>query len=368
MGLSLTERDRRYSAIRERMQEEKLDSLLVAGRDSYMSRGNIRYITDYGIIAGEQYCVFRLEDVPVFIGGKSPAASRLSQSPWPLDIRTTSDAAAQTVKELRSVDRGNRVGLVGLSDISVPMYLTVREQFGQRLVDATHIFQKLRLVKSAEEIEKMRAAAAVADKAYRMVKGLIRPGLSGYEIYAALKKTILEMGCEYSFEIISTQGLSLNLFHPTGEKLIKDGLLALEITPNYDGYYAQLPVTLPVSEFPSHLQKVLPVWKQALQEAVAVLCPGAKVSDIYSAVTGSVAAAGYKSPWRPGHAIGLDMIDFWSIGENNDTVLEPGMTLALHPNVMLDPYIEGRGISGGYTYLITPTGSERLSKVEITDL
>jgi Xaa-Pro dipeptidase len=367
MSLSLTERNRRYSAIREMMREEKLDSLLVAGRDSYMSRGNIRYITDYGIIAGEQCCIFRLEDVPVFIGGKSPAASRLSRSPWSLDIRTTADSAGQVVKELKSVDRGNRVGLVGLADISVPMYLTVKDQFGQRLVDATHIFQKLRLIKSAEEIEKMRAAAAVADKVYQMVKGIIRPGLSGYEIYGAIKKTVFEMGCEYSFEIISTQGLSLNLFHPTGEKLIKDGILALEITPNYDGYYAQLPVTLPVGEFPSHLQKLIPVWKQALRESAGVLGPGVKVSDIFHAVTRSVTAAGYKSPWRPGHAIGLDMIDFWSIGENINTVLEPGMTLALHPNVLLDPDVEGYGFSGGYTYLITGTGSERLSKVEITD-
>jgi Xaa-Pro dipeptidase len=367
MSLSLAERNRRYSAIRKMMQEEKLDSLLIAGRDGYFSRGNIRYITDYGIIAGEQCCVFRLVDVPVFIGGKSPAASRLSKSPWPLDIRTTADSAAQVVKELLAVDQGNQVGIVGLSDISVPMYLMVKEQFGNRLIDATHIFRKLRLVKSAEEIEKMRVAAAVADKVYQMVKDMIRPGLSGYEIYGAIKKTIFEMGCEYSFEIISTQGLSMNLFHPTAEKLIKDGILSLEITPNYDGYFAQLPVTLPVGEFPSHFRQILPIWKQALQEAVGVLGPGSKVSDIYYAVTKSVTAAGFKSPWRPGHAIGLDMIDFWSIGDNNNTVLEPGMTLALHPNVMLEPEIEGYGIGGGYTYLITKTGSERFSKVEISD-
>ncbi|MBN1192059.1 MAG: aminopeptidase P family protein [Dehalococcoidales bacterium] len=367
MGLSLKERSRRYSAMREMMQAENLDSLLIAGRDSYMSRGNIRYVTDYGIIAGEQYCVFRLEDNPVFIGGKSPASSRLSKSPWSLDIHTTSDPAALIVQELKAVDRGRGVGLVGIGDISVPLYLQVKAKFGQRLVDATHILRKLRLVKSAEEIEKMKIAAGIADKVYLMVKEMVRPGLSGHEIYAAIKKTVFEMGCEYSFEIISTQGLSLNLFHPTAEKLIENGVLALEITPNYEGYYAQLPVTLPAGKFPDRVQKAIPVWNKALQEAVGILRPGVKVSDIYHTVTGEVTAAGYKSPWRPGHAIGLDMIDFWSIGENIDTTLEPGMTLALHPNVLLDPEVEGQGYSGGYTYLITQTGCERFSKVEIMD-
>jgi Xaa-Pro dipeptidase len=367
MGLSLIERDRRYSAIREKMHQDKLDSLIVAGRDGYMSRGNIRYITNYGIIAGEQYCVFRPDNVPVFISGKTPAAFRLSKGEWPLEIRTTSDPAAQAVKELMSVDKGNKVGIIGLQDISVPTYLTVREQFGSRLVDATNIFKQLRLIKSSEEIAKMRVSAEVADEVYKLVKDMVRPGLSGYEIYAEIKKTIIKKGCEYSFEIISTQGTSMNLFHPTGEKLVNNGILSLEMTPCYDGYFAQLPITIPVGSFSPPFHKILPVWKRALKEAVDILRPGAQVSDIYHAVTRSVSQAGFKSPWRPGHAIGLDMIDFWSISESNTTILQPGMTLAIHPNVMLDPEVEGIGIGAGYTYLITDSGSERLSKVEIFD-
>ena len=365
MAISLKERDRRYSAIREMMKEDELDSLLVVGRDGYMNRGNIRYITNYGVVTGEQYCIFCPEGAPIFITGKGPVMARLQKAEWTLDFRVTSDPLTQVAKELSQLAKGNKVGIVGMQDISVPMYLTVKEQLGNRLVDATPIFRRLRLIKSAEEIEKMRTSASIADKVFNLLKDTIRPGLSGYEIYGEMKKTIFEMGCEYSFELISSEGTNVNLFHPTADRLENNGLLTTEITPSYEGYFAQLPVTLPVSEYPPYARKMLPVWKQALEAAVDILRPGTKVSDIYRVINKAVQDGGYRAPWRPGHAIGLDLIDFWSVTDSNTTVLETGMTLAIHPNVLLEPELEGKGIGMGYTYLITDTGSVRLSNVEI---
>jgi len=122
---------------------------------------------------------------------------------------------------------------------------------------------------------------------------------------------------------------------------------------------------MPVGKFPPHVRKMIPVWKQSLEAAVKLLRPGTKVSEIYKAIIQVVREGGYRAPWRPGHAIGLDLIDFWSVTESNDTVLEPGMTLAIHPNVLLEPEIQGKGVGMGYTYLITDTGNERLSRVEV---
>jgi Xaa-Pro aminopeptidase len=366
MAISPEERNRRYSAIREKMKPEGLDSLLVVGRDGVLTRGNIRYITGYGVVTGEQYCVFPPQGLPIFISGKGPTVSRLRVSDWPLDFRTTSDPGMQIVKELSDLDRGGKIGIVGMQEISVPIYLKILEKFGKRLVDAAGIFRQLRLIKSPEELEKMRVSAAIADKVFYQLKGMLRPGLSGYKIYGEIKKTILQMGCDYSFELISTRGASVNLYHPTGEKLESNGTIALEISPAYEGYFAQLPINLPVGDYPPPALKVLPTWKRALQAGESVLIPGKKVSDVYQAVNRVIQGDGYVAPWRPGHAIGLDLIDFWSITDSNETVLEPGMTIAFHPNVLIEPYIEGLGFTGGYTYLITSKGNERFSKVDFT--
>jgi Xaa-Pro aminopeptidase len=365
MSISLQEFERRYKGIRELMGKEEVDCLLVIGVSDDFNRGNIRYITGSG--RGE-CCIFPFEGAPVFLTSPNQSSSskirKMVEALDLLDLRETSNPVEQVKQELSHFYKGNRVGIAGMECISVPMYLAVKEILQDRLVDSTKIFEKLRVIKSAEEIEKMRMAATIADSVYAMLTEIIHPGLSDYEIYGQVKKTIYEMGCEYSFDLIDAEGSRMNMtFWPTGERLKANSTLFMEITPAYEGYYAQLPVTLPVGKYPPSIRRMVGVWEQANKAALSILRPGTRVSDVYHALINTVRENGYISPLRPGHAIGLDVLDFWSITESNNTVLEPGMTLAVHPSIMTE--IGGDACGMGYTYLIIDTGAERLSKVDL---
>ena len=365
MSISLREFERRYQAIRELMKREELDCLLVVGLADDFNRGNIRYITGSG---RGGCCLFPREGIPVFLVGPNQSASpkirKMVEALDLLQLRETTDPVAQVKQELSRFYQGQRVGIVGMGCISVPMYLAVKAKLQDKLADATNILEPLRLIKSAEEIEKTRRASAIADDVYAMLKGILRPGLSDYEIYGQVKKTIYARGCEYSFDLIDAEGSKMNMtYWPTGERLKADSTLFLEITPAYDGYYAQLPVTLPVGKYPPRIRKMVGVWEKANQAALALLRPGTKVSDIYHTLINTVRENGYISPLRPGHAIGLDALDFWSITESNHTILKPGMTLAVHPSIMTE--IGGDACGMGYTYLITDEGAERFSKVDL---
>jgi len=365
MGISRQEYERRYAAIRGLMKKEEVDCLLVVGLSDDFNRGNIRYITGSG---RGGCCIFPPEGAPVFLTGPGPAASpklhRTMDALVLLDLRETTDAVAQVGKELSRFDRGNRIGVVGMACIPVPMYLMVKERFGDRLTDSIKIFEQLRAVKSTEEIEKTRVAASIADNVYVMLRELIRPGVGEYEIYGAVKKTIYEMGCEYSFDLIDAAGATMNMsFFPTSDRLEANGTLFMEITPAYEGYYAQLPVTLPVDEYLPHVRQMVSAWNEADKAAWKILRPGTKVSDIYRVMVNTIKERGFISPYRPGHAIGLDALDFWSITESSKEILQPGMVLAVHPSVMQE--MGGDGCGMGYTYLITDTGAERLSKIDL---
>lgn len=359
--------ERRYAAIREMMRKEGVDCLLVAGLADDFNRGNIRYVTGYG---RGGYCVFPLEGTPVFLmspgQSSSPKTRKLVEAFDLLDLRETDNTAAQVKKELSRFHRGNQIGIIGRECLSVPVYLAVKEGFGEKLVDTTKIFEQLRSIKSAEEIEKMRRAATIADEVYHVLKKTIRPRLSDYEIYGLVKKTIYEMGCEYSFDLIDASGSRMNMtFWPTGERLKANNTLFMEITPAYQGYYAQLPVTLPVGKYPPQIKKMVGVWEKANQAALDILRPGTKVSDVYHALVDTVRRNGYISPLRPGHAIGLDALDFWSITETNTRILQAGMTLAIHPSIMTE--IGGDACGMGYTYLITTKRAEKFSKIDLTE-
>jgi Xaa-Pro aminopeptidase len=365
MSISLQEFQRRHAAIRDLMKKDGLDSLLIVGLNDDFSRGNIRYVTGLG---RGGCCIFPSEGAPVFLADPifltSPKLPRFMSGRDLLDLRGTFLPVEQALVELSRFDMGNKVGLVGRSCISVPMYLAVTEKFGNRLVDSVEILESLRAVKNAEEIEKMRTAASVADKVYEKLREIIRPGLGEYEIYGEVKKVIYGMGCEYSFDLIDGAGAAMNMsFFPTEDKLEATGTLFMEITPAYDGYYAQLPVTLPVSDYPPHVRRMVSAWSQADKAARRILGPGTRVCELYRVLMSAVHEKGFISPFRPGHFIGLEVLDFWSITESSDRVLKPGMTLAIHPSVLAE--IGGDGCGMGYTYLITETGAERLSKIDL---
>ena len=365
MSISHGEFKRRYTAIREYMTNEGLDCLLVFGQADDFKRGNIRYLTGWG---KGGCCIFPLEGNPVFllppIQATSPKLPKLMAAMDLLELKPSPNPEDQVLAELSRFDNGRRIGVVGTACMSLEMHWVVTGACGSRIVNATDIFESLRIVKSAEEIEKMRISASIADAVYTRLREMIRPGLSEYQIYGEVKKINYEMGCEYSFDLIDAAGSSMNMsFYPTEDTLEANGTLFMEITPAFDGYYAQLPVTLPVGSYSPDLHRMVITWDKADQAARKILRPGLKVSDLYHTLINTVRENGFNSPYRPGHAIGLDALDFWSIDPSNKRILKPGMTLAIHPSVLLEMGDDGCGM--GYTYLITETGAERLSRIDL---
>ncbi|MBN1848777.1 MAG: aminopeptidase P family protein [Deltaproteobacteria bacterium] len=367
MRISQEEFERRYLAIRERMDKDGLDCLLIFGLADDFNRGNIRYITGSG---RGGCCIFPLEGTPVLLISPLHATShklpKLIAALDLIELRQTSNPNEQALLELFHLDKGNKIGVVGMSCMSVPVHQMVTEKFGDRLMDASKVFESLRVVKSPEEVENIRIAASIADNVYIRLRELVRPGVSEYKIYGDVKKMIYEMGCEYSFDLIDAAGSTMNMsFYPTDDQLEADGTLFMEITPAYEGYYAQLPVTLPVGKYRPHVKDMVNAWDQADKAVRNILCPGNNISDIYHLLINTIHENGFKSPLRPGHSIGLDVLDFWSITESNKEVLKPGMTLAIHPCVMKE--MGGDGCGMGYTYLITDVGYEKFSKIDLAE-
>lgn len=365
MGISQQEFNRRYGLIREHMEKNELDCILIVGLADDFNRGNIRYVTGSG---RGGCCIFPKEGSPVFlispIQSDSPKLPKLMSAIDLLDLRVTTSPAEQVLVELSHFDKGNRIGVVGISCMSVTMYRSVTERFNDRLLDSMGLFESLRMIKSPEEIEKTRIAASVADKVYTRLREVIRPGLGEYEIYGEVKQIIYGAGCEYSFDLIDAAGASMNMsFYPTEDRLEANGTLFMEITPAFDGYYSQLPVTFPVGKYRPSVQKMVNAWHQADKAVQNLLYPNTKVSDIYHLLINTIHEHGFISPLRPGHAIGLDALDFWSITESNPESLKSGMVLAIHPCVLLE--MGGDGCGMGYTYHITDTGPEKLSKIDL---
>ncbi len=365
MTLSLEERDRRYAAIRRAMADEGIGTLIVAGRDGYFARGNVRYVTSYGICALDQYCVFPLDGPPCLIiwRGHTPTVRRHC---WIEEIYDTLDARTTLLEQLRARDDGSLVGLVGLNDIPVPIYLALSELLGARLVDAGQLLRRLRAVKSDEEIRMIESAAHVGTSALLTIRDLVRPGVTDFEIYGELKRAIHAGGCEYSMEFVDAYRSEISVFNPVGEELVAGGNFTVEITPAYEGYYAQLVSTLPVGEPTSRVDELNDVWREAMLAGRAAVRPGNRARDVYEAITSPILDAGFDMPSRCGHALGLDVNDGFGLVPDEGIELEPGMTLVIHPN-LVDPATD-EGVMYGSMHVVTETGMRELHDFPVAGL
>src|SRR5690348_13809581 len=173
---------RRHAAVHQMMAEDGLDALIV-----YSTAGGfteVQYLADFRT-AREAYLVFPAEGDPTLLVqyyNHVPYAcrrARLADVRWagPPDLSTL-------IAHLRERGLGDRrIGLVGA--LPWQQYGAIRASLPHvELHDATARFQRLRLVKSEEELTFLRAGAALSDRAMEALEREARPGIAEYVLAA----------------------------------------------------------------------------------------------------------------------------------------------------------------------------------------
>jgi Xaa-Pro aminopeptidase len=363
LALSLDERARRYALVRQEMAARDIDVLLVVGRDGSGQRGDHRYLAGYPIVAAfSHFVVFPREEIePIFFSGSSPSGNIGLESGWVHDLRTSRTPQDEIVAELGRQLQGGRIGVT--STIPIPLYRALVAQHGDAaVIDGLECLIGPRLRKSAEELAQMRRSAHAADEAYALLREVVRPGITDFEAYGELRRSLHAAGCEYSMDIIDS-GNGLAAGAPRGHVIGADTVVQIEITPAWEGYYSQLrvPFSARGATWPAGWARLLRAWQLGYDGARSAIGPGARASDVYAAAVEGVERGGAAVGRRAGHALGLEVDEFVSIDPDDQTVLEAGMVLVAHVPAR-DP---DRQVMIGGTFIVTEAGCEELNSLDV---
>ncbi|MFN3308314.1 MAG: M24 family metallopeptidase [Anaerolineales bacterium] len=221
----------------------------------------------------------------------------------------------------------------------------------------------LRAVKSPPEIEKIRAALAVADSAQMIVKRLLQVGLSEIELWGQLKAGLEHqvggrlpvladlVGGSRTAEI---GGLPGEYRVQAGDPLIAD------IVPRLDGYWGDNAATYFVGEPSPEHRKVYEVVRETLEKGLEAVRPGLKACDLDALLRQHIEGKGYPVyPHHSGHGLGVTYHEEPRIVPYNDLPLQAGMVLALEPGVYLPD--QGLGVRLEDVVLVTQDGCEVLT-------
>ena len=322
----------------------------------------LRYGSDFGILEGHGIALISASgDAELFLDSATDAERAELETPGVKVQFAPNIAQAVGVR----LDRVANSRIAAAPRKFVPRWLADPSR-NFKLEDATALLDKLLMHKSPGEIAAVRRAAEIADEAYVEFIRAVRPGRRQYEIVADLEAHLRRRGCADNFMIIGSGGKDVLGMTPPSERCIAAGdLVTTELTPAVQGYFAQICRTLVVGKATEAQKRAFAVYVEALEAGIAAVKPGVRAADVAKAENDVFRKYGLgeytTSQWTRvrGHGMGMFADSKPHILEDVDTVLEPGMTLIVHPNTY---HPDAGYIVLGDAVVVTDSGVEVLCK------
>lgn len=356
-------RAQRGQGLRETMARAGLDLLLVAG-DAWRS-DYLRYAIDVTPMEGLTIALLAREGPTRVVVASALEAQRIAAEQPALEVHCAADPLALAQCWIDGA-AGRRVGLAPVHVL--PLRLA-RHARAEELAAVTRMLDGLMVRKSSEEADVVARATALADEGYAVFRAAARPGRRQYEVVADTEAWFRAQGCPENFMILGSGQQDVRSMTPPGERVLQAGdLVTTELTPCLDGYYAQICRTLVLGQ-PSPTQlRAHAVYEEALEAGVAAVRPGATHAEVAKAVNDVFRAHGLgeyvtnRYTRVRGHGLGL-YVDGPHVLEDVPLVLEPDMTLIVHPNTY---HPDAGYIVLGDAVRVTATGCELLTRTPRT--
>jgi Xaa-Pro aminopeptidase len=215
---------------------------------------------------------------------------------------------------------------------------------GSALEIASPVVDRLRMVKSAAEVEELALAGAAIDRVHARMADWLRVGRTEAEVGADIAAAIIEEGhTGVDFTIVGSGPNGASPHHELSGRTVQAGdLVVVDIGgETATGYRSDCTRTYVVGGSPSAEVAEWYAVLQAAQEAsVASVRPGVTAEDVDAAARRVIDDAGWGEHFihRTGHGIGLDTHEAPYIVAGNEISLEPGMAFSVEPGI----YLAGR--------------------------
>jgi len=202
-------------------------------------------------------------------------------------------------------------------------------------------------IKSAKEIDRMRAAGRIVADILDELQAAVAPGVTTWDLDVLAERLTKAHGAKPAFKGYRGFPCSLctSLNHEVvhgipskGRKLVEGDLLKLDFGVVYDGLFGDAARTIPVGSVSDEARALSEATRESLEAAIRAMVPGNRVGDIGHAVQAVVESRGY-SVVRDfvGHGIGRKLHEAPQVPNYGRPgtleLLRPGMVLAVEPMV-----------------------------------
>lgn len=338
----------RLLRLREKLAATGADALLVT------TPANVRYISGFGT-PEDAVVLVRREDAVLLTDGRYTAQAQ-EQSALPFEIVTGLHGAAAERAQ------GRKLAVEG-DAMNLSQYRALANQLGYDPVVTEGLFTPLRLVKSADEIAKLREAARITDLAFEAAVAMMKPGVTEVEVALELERTMRLNGADGSaFDIIVASGVRGAMPHGTAsqKQLVAGELVTLDFGAVVDGYHADMTRTVAIGAVGAEERRLFDAVLESQKAALAAVGPGKTGREVDKVARDILAGHGMADAFSHslGHGTGLVIHEGPRLSNRSDDVLAPGMIVTVEPGVYF-PGFTGLRIED--LAVVTEDGHEVLS-------
>ncbi|HWU61002.1 MAG TPA: M24 family metallopeptidase [Ensifer sp.] len=366
-GVSDSELERRWRALRGEMAKHGLDAIVATGSNDWLG-GHVRWLTDFPATNGYYRTVIFFADRPMSVvemgafggardfGGHdgihrgvgiqitAPAFSSIAQT-------NTLDGEL-VAKQLTGCQR---VGLVTPGAMPSDLLAAIRGVDGIEIANATEIVDRLKAVKSPEEIARYRQTCRLQDEVFAHVLSIIKPGMRDVDVATAAMAKAQELGSDQGIVLCGSAPIGTAArFNPRQlqGRVIEQGdqfTILIEVN-GPGGTYGEIGRTIVLGKATNKLKEQCAAMVEAQAFTLGLMKPGAHPSEILAAHNAWMSARSLPPEMRLyAHGQGGDMVERPLIRQDETMPLMENMTFAVHPGyddgsvfaVMCDNYTIG---------------------------
>jgi len=350
-SVSNLELERRWKAVREQMKEQGVDFLVMQNDNEWLG-GYVRWFTD--LPAKTAYpitVIFPVDDemTTISCGGKPPGdfgppawalrgVKRRLTAPYFRTLFYSNTYDAKVAVDVMKPKKRGKIGIVGKGMMSATFYEYLRQNLPEAtFVEATDVVDRIKAIKSDEEIALIKQTAALQDEAMEYAKQVIRPGRRDFEIVADIIHKVTELGSEEQYVLggsgrpgtpVPMQKRRLQ------NRVVREGdLFNLMVEVNGPGgMYTEIARIFCLGKVPSELEDTLALARETQQATLKRLKPGADPAEIARANNDFLARKGFPPETRLyAHGQGYDLVERPAIRDDEPMKLQARMNITVHP-------------------------------------
>jgi len=371
-GFKKSEYQNRVSKLRQLMQQHNLEIVLIT------SPHNFRYFTGLDSYFWESptrpwFLLIPIEQEPIVvipsIGKTALSKTWINNivtwpSPSPNDEGIT--ILKETILSINSkkCSIGCELGKESHLRMSINDYQKLCTTLpNYQFLDSSTFIWKLRMIKSENEISKIKDICNIASQAFDHLPNLLKSKQTEAQICTIMKKSMLDLGADHTLYMSCASGpggYNQIICDPTHKQLQDGDVLYIDTGTTLDGYFCDFNRNYGFGKISDSVKKVHEILWEASEAGMQICKPGKSCSDISNAMLGILKNAGLldNSVGRMGHGLGLQMTEPPSIMPTDNTIIESGMVITIEPCFEYAPNLM---LVHEENILITNNGYERLT-------